>query len=422
MERRETSLFVVTAFGLLIGTVVAQQSSSLDDERRAQIEKQLEAAREGSPVVRPQAARRLSQFGEDASRVVMDLSKGEVRELASLGKDVVEVLGTLPGDELRTLLWRALDDPDFPWRPAAARTLARTARPEEADRFLALSRDPISYVRAASVQACRQLTLESQRGTVRGLLADPDDLVRRDAADLLASWGERSALAWTLEELRRDDRFFDRALGKTARYAAARMLQRHLGDLGDYDPGADPRSEASARAVDALVAALRESEGELPELPFVARAATDHPVDRLGLEVRSCRRGEFFLRWCDGDVLLVGLGNPRSFALPDGSVERLLQRAADCLEELGGQNFFGEPGCDVELVHLRAVPGERARVLSVSKGPDPVADLRPAPLEALVQELVETLDQPEVHGALPGLPNAVREALGAVGGVLQGGE
>lgn len=386
------------------------------------VDKYLRVAREGSPVVRPQAAGRLVGLGAEASARILELAP-DPPSLARLGQDVVEILGELPGDELRARLWTALDDTEFPWRPSAARTLAKTARAEEEVRFTALLSDHVSAVRAAAVGAFDRIEgAPASRAAVEALLRDPHDRVRRAAASRLVDWGDACALRWLLADLQRVDRFFDVETGTTARFEAIRLLEKHLGERFGFLPEVPPTDPRNVEAIEAIRAVLGERCSEPgDDLPAIARPGPeDVGREVLGIELRSCRRGEFFLRWTAQDELLVGTGNPARLPLPEGSVARLLQAGAEHVAGLGGATHWGDAGCDAEVFYWRPSGQGRPTVLRLSKGPEAVEGLRPAPLGALATALLETLPDAEAgrDPRLVELRSQVRAGLAAVGGEL----
>jgi hypothetical protein len=392
--------------------------------QESELDKLLRVAKTGKAPVRPQAARRIVRLWNGAG----EPERGSIIErllteagptnatLAKLGSALVEVMGEFEDTRLRARLWTAVDDPDFPWRPYAARGLAAGALDLEHGRFVALLTDPIGPVRAATIGALEALDARAQAPAVRALLADEVGAVRRAAADLLVRWGHDDALWFLFEELGRDDRFFDRPTGREARYKAERQLKTHLGDLGEYDAGHGPVRNAGALA--ALATAIEARAGARPELPPVARASAQ-PIagEAIGLELRSCRRGEFFLRWTRDDRLLVGQGTPAIVELAPGTTARLLVVGAAQTAKVERRSF-GSPGCDIELLHWR--PADNTTVWLVSKGPAAVSDLRPAALGEFYRELVSSL--PRGASADPRLDHLRERALAAlasIGGPLE---
>ncbi len=407
---------LVLALALAAAPAFAQ-----DDEDP--LDRYLRLAQTGSPVVRPQAAERFAALGAPAAERV--LAEAESPEgLAGLGRELIEVLGRLDDERLRARLWSALENPDFPWRPAAARSLASTVQADERERFTALLADPLAAVRAAAVggfDAPDALSSEVAISAVRARLEDPDDRVRRVAADLLDRHGHHDALAWLLEDLEREDHWFEVPSGKLARYEVLRLLGDRLGGRHGYDPEKPADAPENSAALAALRrAATERAQAELPEVPAIARAVGGRGDEVLGLEIRSCRRGEYFLRWTAGDELWVGRGNPARVSLPEGSTARLLELTKSEIEPLADRRAWGQPGCDVEILYVRPPDARRARSLQVSKGPEAVADLRPEALATIFTELLETLPPAAADGdpRLANLRDRVTAALAAVGGPL----
>lgn len=414
-------------------------------ERAALFERWLDAAKSGPPPVRPQAANRLVSLGEEAAGWLAERFGEDLQALAEQGPETVEVLGRFADGRLDGLLWAVISERDFPWRPAAMRALAQGAndrvaggRADEAERwrpgFLYALYDPLAAVRQAALFGLEALgwTVDwdpdlDSRPSVRARLADEDDRVRRTAALLLDAWGEPASLAWPLADLARDDRWFELDPGRAARHDARRLLERRLGDLGEVRAELDPNDpgQQGARADLAVRIAARAGLelSELPRLPQVARPPLALPPAVVGLELRSCRRGEWFVAVGRDDVLRLGLGNPAELPLAEGTARRLAEALTGALEALGEERDFGRPGCDLEAYRLVLPDGSLAH-LRLHKGPEPVPDLRPAPLAAVAAELVAAVA--EAHRRLPAgsdprladLPERLAEALTSVGGPL----
>ncbi len=394
--------------------------------RRARIERLIDLASTGRAVVRPQAAQRLVEFGDEAAAILVE-RVGEVGDaLEDLGPELVEVLGEFGDDTLRARLWWQLDSPSFPWRPQAARSLAKVPRADELARFHALVDDRHAQVREAAVNALASLGRNSAPDggpgptevLLRARLADPDDAVRRAAAITLYDWGDPSTAFWLLEDLRRDDRFFELRTGERARFASAALLEQRFEDLAGFDPALDP-SQLDARLAwrkleERLLAA---NDGARPELPDVARARAQRIDAVFGLELRSCRHGDLYLRWTADDELFVGTGRAARVALPPGTVRTLLGGLDDRLDRLGDQRFWGASGCDTEQLHWRPPGAERTATFLVSKGAQPVEDLRPEALSDVARALLATL--PEGANDDPRLARLRKRAtdtLGSIGG------
>ena len=426
-------MLTAPVLGILLGTVAGP--GPLLPTAPQDLEQLITAARTGRTVIRPQAARRIvrlwSQSEADEQANIIQRLRTESGDspatLAQVGPALVEVLGAFGDEALRGLLWRALSDTEFPWRPYAARALAAHPTGAEAPRFLAALADPIPPVRVAAVVALANLDQPDEAPAVRLLLNDEDDRVRRAAADALIGWGQNSAMWWLYEELLREDRFFDRPTGEQARYQAWNLLSPRLGKIEDaspYDPGLGPSHPTSAASLEAVRARLAELKaGERPALPPQSRAGGEIPTELLGMELRSCRKGEVFLRWTANDLLLVGQGNPARVALPEGTVQALLNATAEARTGLADKRLFGTPGCDMEQFHVRSGKAASATQWIVSCGPDPIPDLRPADLNSLGRALLASIpqvpaDEVAADTRLAQLRERTRAALQAIGGEL----
>lgn len=401
----------------------AQAGGEQDGEAQEEstLERYLRMAREGSPAIRPQAARRLRLLGAPAAARLLTEIGPEGGGLAGLGRELVTELGSFPEPEFRPHLWRALSQPDFPWRPAAAQALASRATPEEGERFAVHLDDPLPEVRVGALEGISKLSRKDEVARVRAALGDESGRVRRRAAALLADWGEAQALWWLYEELLRDDQYFAVPSGRAARFEALKLLRARLGADSGFDASRGPQDNAQPLSL--LARELRaQGAGERPELPPVARASARIADELLGLELRSCRRGELFLRWTAGDELLVGLGDPARVALPEGTSARLLVEVLAALEPLEDERFFGEPGCDLERYHLKAEGAERSKSWLISKGPQAVPGLRPEALDRVATLLGSSIppleDAEDVR--LRDLSRRLAQGLTAVGGALSG--
>jgi hypothetical protein len=380
------------------------------------IDRHLRMAREGSPIVRPQAARRLLKHGEEAAaRLLVECGENPA-QMARLGPEIVAILGAFDDEALRRELWGALQDARFPWRPAAAQSLARSALAGEGTRFLALTEDPLAAVREGAIGGLRELDArESSRKRLHTLLEDDSDRVRRASAVLLDEWGETACLTYLLEELKRDDRFFSLETGKRARYAAFKVLRARLGMDGGFQPAKSPGDPANQQAWQQLREQLEGMlDGPLPPLPRVAQAAPPTAGDVLGLEIRSCRHGEFFLRWNLDDVLWVGLGNAERVPLVAGTVAKLLQAYEQARQPLQELPAISTSGCDLEKYYWQPSSEDRAQVYRLAKSPEPAAALRPKELISWLRQLMASVPVATPEGRP--LHDPIAAALQAVGG------
>lgn len=399
------------------------------DPKAAEIQKLFELTRNGSPVVRPQAAQRLVRLGAPALEAIRAAIEAGPEALAGLGPELLGELGGFDDPELEQRLAAALSDLEFPWRPALLRALAQSPGSADLPRFQGALEDVLGAAREGALVGLQALEDRGLLGEperqrleplVRARLTDPSDGVRRRAALLLDSWGDGGALAYLLEDLQRSDRFFDLDCGGLARRSAAQLLAARLqraprpggaapaapGEaapasaaadisaalpLGDYDPRFPPDAGANPGALEALKQRLiARAGGRWPELPEIARAPRSRPALVLGLELRSCRRGEAWIGVGADDTLYVGLGTPRAVKLPAGASARLMAAAEQAQAALES-DLFGRPGCDLERYRFGDGSAPAEREWHVLKDAAPAGDLRPEPIDAVVRLLLELL-------------------------------
>jgi hypothetical protein len=417
----------------------------------AEVERLLGMTKTGSPVVRPQAAQRLVRLGAPALAAIRARIAAEPRGLELLGPELLGELGAFDDTALEQDLRAALTNRDFPWRPAVLRALAQSPGLDDLPAFRAALGDVLAAAREAGLSGLEELQKSGQlaavdRGEleflVRARLLDSSDGVRRRAALLLDRWGYPGCLAFLLEDLQRSDRFYDLDSGGAARRAAAQQLLQRLREapqpfaraggpaLGGgatppvdssnaqpaapsaaESPGEPTGDEAGAsdplcgfdarqphttpdnqRALAALTAALKARAGdEWPaELPTIARAGGPTPELVLGIELRSCRRGEAWLGLTGDDGLLIGQQQQQRLSLPAGASKRLVA-AAENAQKLLSSEVFGRPGCDLERYRFGVNDGPAAREWHVLKDPDPADDLRPEAIDAFARALLAEL-------------------------------
>ena len=410
-----------------------------------QIDRLIVHARSGSAVIRPQAAERLARIGKPAADRLLAMAGTTREDLALLGSSLIEVLGRFDDPRVRGLLWPAMEDAEFPWRPAVSRSLAHRPLATEWDRLQGFLEDPIAPVRLATLDALALLSADStdEAGGRAALfnelaaarLADENDVVRRRAAVLLNGRGHSRALLWLLEDLKRTDTYFDLPTGEAARYAAANGLQSLDIDLRGYEAFAPPSATKNLAALSDLRAALlaraEAAEAELPEaerelvpraVPPIARVGGSVQGARIGLLLKSCRRGDYYLRWTEDDQLIIGYGNPARVQLPEGTTRRLVAVADAAQEANPDKVYWGRPGCDMESFRMPRVgqPDARLQQLILSKDERPAPDLRPAALSTLGAAMAASIPTGDALDASDprtrDLARWVRGAFASIGG------
>jgi hypothetical protein len=406
-------------------TAAAPAANAAPQDPLAVARRMVEIARTGELGKRPQAAQRLATMGAEGATALREVIGESTHDLASIGPELLYPLAAHGDAQLRGRVWAAVLDADYPFRPAATQALAATTTSAEWSAFEMLFTDPLSAVRAAAIGALATMDDRTHDARLVALLGDTNDGVRRAAADLLAKWGHGFALRWLVEDLARSDRYFEYETGEAARYDAARLLRRHFErELFGYDPALAPNDPANAAALVALAAAVEERANGDERRPQPAALRSDVAIDGVfGLEVRSCRRGEFHVAVTDDDRLMVGLGTPTVVPLEAGASQRLAALVATAYPSGGAPLLIGELGCDLECYRLRAGDGA-ALIVRVMKGPERVEGLRPSELGALAAALLAELpgDLP-AHVVVPGGEGAfdalLDAALASVGGPLE---
>ena len=362
----------------------------IQDADEAEAERLYEIATNGSPRIRSQAAARLARLGEaGAARVQSQLKLKD--GYLGLGPALYEALIQFEDLSFRAEVWESLDDARNPWRPAGARALAKEPKLEEAARFQTLVQDRISAVRAEAIAGVAAGAEAEAIQTLTPLLEDSNGRVRRRAAASLSKLGQHSALAWLIEDLRRDDSWFDMRLGRIARAEAAQALGSILGRdaIASYSTRKGPDSEENLAAIAAIEERCRALAGDSwPTLPDIARAPGPVEGEVIGVELRSCRHGEILLRWTSDDRLIIGEGDTRILPLPEGTTARLFTHATSALKAIGDDLSYGDPGCDLERYHIKLPGSARSTTIQLSKGPQAVLDLRPEALHPLAKAMI----------------------------------
>ncbi len=439
---RFVCLAAVAALALCPSAPARAQDTPARQYTPEQIDRLIVHAQSGSAVIRPQAAERLASIGKPAADRLLSLAGTSLGELALLGPSLIEVLGRFDDPRFHALLWPAMEDAEFPWRPAVSRSLAHRPLPAEWDRLQGFLKDPIAPVRLATLDALALLSSGDGAGRADRFeslavarLNDDNDVVRRRAAVLLDGRGHSRALLWLLEDLQRTDTYFDLPTGEAARYAAVNALQALDIDLAGFEaflpPTTEPNQQALAKLRQRLLARASASESRLPEaarglvpraVPAIAQLGGPVEGARLGLLLKSCRRGDYYLRWTDDDQLIIGYGNPARVQLPEGTTRRLMAVADAAQEANPGKVYWGRPGCDMESFRMPRVgqPDARLQQLILSKDERPAPDLRPRALSTLGAAMAASIPTGDALDASDprtrDLARRVRGAFASIGG------
>lgn len=424
------------------------QDDSAASKLQEKITTFLKHARRASAVIRPQAADRLVGIGEPAAKRILEVAGENNQQLALLGTSLIEVFGSFgdsaSGTQLRQRLWPALQDAEFPWRPAAVRGLAVAPQADEKQRFIAYLEDPIAPVRLGALKALSALTQDAE-GAVRAdflahakaRLSDESDFVRREAAVQLFRRGHADALLWLLEDMKRDDSFFGNQFGRMARWESMRALSGCKIDLGQYNPDLPPNTPLNRDGLAALALKLnalaKASKEQLPEAERDLLAGGPAPIAQaaapilnavIGLQLKSCRRGDYHLRWTTDDTLIVGFGNPLRIQLPKGTTAALVAAGKVAQAPLEGKVFWGRAGCDIEGYFLPRADATIAGPLQLilAKNEEPTQGLRPGALTkfgaALAASIPSTESMSQADSRTQRLASRVRAAFASIGGAV----
>jgi hypothetical protein len=285
------------------------------------------------------------------------------RTILALAPLVVDWLGELPDERARVILRDGLGNRSFPWRPQAARALAKAARASEVDLLLRLATDELPAVREPALAALAEVASKDaglRAKVVPALesgLKDPLFEPRLAAAEGLLKLREKSPLPILVEALGVERRFFDLDFGVLARKRAWDALKPLAGDGVAYEPSAGPAKNAEAIAE--IARRLAVTPGSRPALPGDVEDAI------FGIELRSCRSGDQWIRITSGGDAVLGHYDLERKKLDPAKAAGLLKlvRAAAAPQSpesrLSPGAYFGRPGCDFEKWYL---PEEAALV------------------------------------------------------------
>jgi hypothetical protein len=257
--------------------------------------------------IRRAASNKLALGGADAVAAVREhFADRPVNEVPLLLVDAFA--SRLPDDDVgRAASLDLLADwataPAFFFRARALEGLATLAPEDHAAVFAAGLDDPSWTYRAAA--ALGAALGDHASGAWRRVLdSDDDPRTRCELAADLIEHGDTTGMPWLLAALELEPlAFLDVAWGRAAATRARRALEAHTGREFDGDEAIRAWADENGFAA-----------GRWPAFdPSLERGFDE------GVEVRSCRSGDRFLRWnADGD-LLVGL-LPRPDAIRTGSL------------------------------------------------------------------------------------------------------
>lgn len=274
------------------------------------------------------------------------------------------------GPALVELLSQWADTLDFYWRAQAMRALANRVRalptgspaPDyllaQADRFRKGIQDPSWLTKVEGARGLHGLlridsAIEPNQGakdraTIQGLLTDPDPRVRVEIAGALLEHQQLEGLGVLLAAAR-DRRMF---LGDPW---GPRMAERAANYLAAWTGIGVKRGRDRSNYGELMRQWRRAAEVALAPkpIPEVTLATFPPPADvDGGVEVRSCRHGDMFIRWNNGDEICIGLEPTKWIQLKPDAVRMLRER----LRPQVGEGVHGPVVCD--YLRLRALTGE----------------------------------------------------------------
>ncbi len=272
----------------------------------------------------------------------------------SKGKDALPLLlvdamaqSDAGGDAVRALLRGWATDREFFWRAQALTGLARRKSPLDAELFAQALQDPSHVFRVAGAKGVHALAGAAPKAwdAARAVLLDPDPRARvLFAMHLFAQTREPAALPALVAAIADDRAFLDDDWARRLAVQTVQTLARVAGTNFDYQ---GTRSLAGNR--EAIAKFAKWAELDPPEL-----RERDDVQDLGGVEVRSCRHGDLFLRWTDTE-LHFDLDRGRKVVLPADAHAALMQALATALDTNSeARRVVGKVVCDYLQLTVRA--------------------------------------------------------------------
>ncbi|MCC6783519.1 MAG: hypothetical protein IT457_11820 [Planctomycetes bacterium] len=297
--------------------------------------------------MRRAAATRLAQAGDGAIPPLRAYLAERARNVLPL--ELVDALARGGGSEPTAVLLREwAGDREFFWRAQALGGLARRAHAEDRTRFREALADPSHLMRIEGARGLLAVAeSDADRERVAALLGDEDPRCRLRVALALFAHGDARGVGEFVAAVEGQDRvFLDDPFGAREAQELVRAL-RELGHDARAAVGEPGDARDAARA--ALRAWAREKHGDVVFDDTAARDAADFVG---GLEIRSCRNGDLFLRWTATGRIVVGLAPLHEVPI-DAKDFAVLQ---DTLRACAGVAVHGNVVCD--FVRVRATTAD----------------------------------------------------------------
>ncbi|HEX7899317.1 MAG TPA: HEAT repeat domain-containing protein, partial [Planctomycetota bacterium] len=320
----------------------------------ARLEQEIEYANsKDKPQMHATAAKRLAARGGPAVAEAVEAFIAKHGH-NSLSLAFTETLGDLKDPRLTARLRALAADPNFFWRPAAMRALAKHADPGSADVVRAALSDKLWGVRVGAIQGVERLKDRASLPRVKELLGDEQYDVRAQAAKTLRAFDDPSGLPVLVEALRADTVWFDIDYGQIAREDAWNFLKTLTGDDFGYKPwdGAEARAPGLAKFEAWIARTIPDWRDRLPEK---ARVRAEKVEYVFGYELRSCQRGDVFFRLDAEGNLVLGYFNLEKAKLAPDELKALLAEV-EKVKKVDRSQPYGEGGCDYEQFYLKAGP------------------------------------------------------------------
>ncbi len=323
------------------------------------------------------ALNRIRAAGVRAAAPIVEFVKRHGQNALTLSGTMA--LAHVPDDRIRDLAVELVRRKDFFWRPAAMESLAALARPSDAAVFEEGLEDILWGVRRASVSGLVALARRDMVPQLRDLLGDEFYEVRAEAAKGLHAFGDESGLPVLVDALALDAFWFDIDYGQMAREDAWKFLKKVAGDDMGFKPWESEENRAKG-----LAAWIAWMEAKDPawrdKVPEKVRARRSTAVYVFGWEIRSCQRGDFFLRIDEDWNLVLGTFDPEVVPLTVEErtrIDRLIGEA----KAVSRDEWYGQTGCDVETWYLSESGGFARLRVGLGGRPNEVDDLVDALLD-----------------------------------------
>jgi hypothetical protein len=280
----------------LLASNIPCQEEAVD--RDAEVAKAIEHRRFA---VRRAVAGKLAQAGDEAVPAIRRYEAEHGRQkIPLILVDAIARSGQ-SGEATLELLLNWAEDRDFYWRSQALGGLALRKRSEHSELFREALVDPAHLYRIEGARGLLTLALEDDRSAVHARLEDVDPRVRLRVGILLIESGDDAGLPTIAEAIGREDRFLDDPWGARSSARALRALHEYADDDFGFSSAEGELQQATA---------LMKAHDWIEERIGRELQRPKHPADDRfigGLELRSCRNGDLFMRWDLSGQVVLGL-------------------------------------------------------------------------------------------------------------------